>query len=460
MFAMPNITRRDWLRLPAAAAARPLFARPARPNIVVLLADDLGYGDLTSYGAPDIRTPNIDGIGRRGVRFTQFYANGPECSPTRTGLMTGRYQHRVGGLECAIGVGNVGRYDEAEWLAGRGELGLPTSEFTMPRALKDAGYDTACFGKWHLGYGPRFSPNAHGFDEYLGILGGNSDYFKHVEEGGAHVLYHNGKEIHRDGQYTTDMFAAEAIRWLKSRGSKPFFLYLPFNAPHTPIQDPDEFDPKTGTAPVRQHVRRVYAKMVEREDRRIGDVLAQLDSMRAANNTLVIFMSDNGGDGNGYNTPLRGRKGTTWEGGIRVPCQMRWPGVLPEGKITSQVSISMDMLPTIMAACGITPPAGRSFDGTDIMPVLRGARKPFARTLFWRGRRALNIRKAVRDGDMKLVDDNGKQEVHNLAADLTESRNLLPGAEQAAERLRAKLAAWEREVRSPRLRDFPGKKKT
>jgi N-acetylgalactosamine-6-sulfatase len=434
-----------------------LLARAAsrrRPNVVLIVADDLGSGDLSSYGAPDIRTPNIDRIGERGVRFAKFYSNAPDCSPTRSALMTGRYQHRVGGLECAIGVGNVGRYDDAEWLAKRGELGLPVSEIAIPRILRNAGYDTGCFGKWHLGYGEKFSPNRHGFDEYFGIIGGNADYFTHREEGGFNGLHHNGKPVERKG-YTTDLIAEEAIRWLKQRPSdKPFFLYVPFTSPHTPIQDPDGYDPQTGAAPVRQGDRKIYARMVERQDRRVGDLLAQLQAVGAADNTLVIYHSDNGADPNGRNDPLRGRKGTVWEGGIRVPCLMRWPEVLPAGKTISQVGITMDLLPTILAATGAAAPPGRKFDGIDLLPSLTGKVQPFARTLFWRAKRAGRVRKAVREGDLKLVLDEGAEELHDLANDEREQRNLLTEAGDAAARLRAKLAGWEREVMAPRLRPF------
>ncbi len=452
----PDCNRRAFLaRLGAGALplAR-LGAASTRPNIVLFLADDLGFGDIASYGAPDIRTPNIDSIGRRGVRFTSFYTNGPECSPTRSALMTGRYQQRIGGLECAIGVGNVGRYDEAEWLAGRGELGLPLSEYSLPRALKDAGYDTACFGKWHLGYGEKFSPNRHGFDEYFGIMGGGSDYFTHIENGsGDHGLYQNEKPVKRTG-YTTDLFVDEAIAWLKRRKDKPFFLYLPFNAPHTPIQDPDGYDPKTGSAPVRQGHRPTYAKMVEREDKRIGDVLAQLDAMGVSGNTFVIFHSDNGGDANGRNDPYRGKKGSLWEGGIHVPCEMRWPGVLPEGKTISRVTLTMDIMPTLLAAAGVQPPAGRRFDGVDLLPVLTGRRPQFSRSVFWRFKRGTRVAKAAREGDLKLILDSGKEELYDLSRDEREQTNLLPGAAEAAASLRTKLAAWEREVMAPRLRPF------
>ncbi len=447
------MNRRSFLaQLGAAGLAH---AAPRRPNIVLFLADDLGYGDITSYGAPDIRTPNVDAIGARGVRFTSFYTNGPECSPTRSALLTGRYQQRIGGLECAIGVGNVGRYDDAEWLAARGELGLPVTEYTLPRALKDAGYDTACFGKWHLGYSEKFSPNRHGFDEYFGILGGGADYFNHLEpESNEMVLYRNGRPEQRKG-YTTDLFVDEALAWLRQRKDRPFFLYVPFNAPHTPIQDPEGYDPKTGTAPVRQGHRPTFCKMVEREDKRIGDVLAQLEKMGVAGNTLVIFHSDNGADPNGRNLPYRGRKSSLLEGGIRVPCVMRWPGVLPEGKTVSQVTATMDVMPTLLAAAGVKPPAGRRFDGMDLLPLLTGRRAPFSRSICWRAKRGKRVTKAAREGDLKLVLDSGKpDELYDLGRDPGEEKNLLPGATDVAARLRKQLTAWERDVMAPRLREF------
>ena len=445
------MTRREWLCATTASALPGAAAK--RPNIVLILADDLGSRDLSCYGSPDIRTPNIDSLGRRGVRFTQFYANAPECSPTRTALLTGRYQHRAGGLECALGVGDQGRYDEAAWLQQRGELGLPASEITLPRILKDSGYDTGCFGKWHLGYPKKFWPAAHGFDESFGILGGNADYFTHQEEDGRPVLYRNLDTVERTG-YATDLFADAAIDWLKRRSEKPFFLYLPFTTPHTPIQYPEGFDPKTGTAPWRNGDRKTYAKMVERMDARIGDVLAQLDRMGRAGDTLVLFLSDNGGDPNGDNAPLRGRKSSLWEGGIRVPCLLRWPRLGLEGRTNNQVALTMDLLPTLLAAAGVAPPAGRKFDGAGLLPVIGGRRQPFPRTVFWRFRRAENTRKAVRQGDLKLVDDSGKRELHDLAADPLEQRDLLGAMPDRARKLETLLAAWEQDVRAPRLAGF------
>jgi N-acetylgalactosamine-6-sulfatase len=414
--------------------------------VLLIVADDLGYGDIASYGCPDIRTPNIDSIGRAGVRFTQFYANAPECTPTRTALLTGRYPHRVGGLECAIGVGDQGRYDEAIWLQKRGDLGLPAYETTLGQVLRSAGYATACFGKWHLGYPAKFWPDKHGFEESFGVIGGNADYFSHIEAEGKPALYRNGQYVKEQG-YVTDMIGDQAIAWLKKPKDKPFFLYLPFTSPHTPIQDPDAFDPKTGTAP--EGHRPTYAKMVERMDARIGDLLDTVPG-----NTLVIFMSDNGGDPNGRNAPLRGRKSSLFEGGIRVPCMARMPGVLPAGRTSGQVAASMDLFPTILAAAGIEPPRGRSFDGINLLPALTGKVPESERTLFWRYRRGERTLKAVRSGTAKLVIGAEGEHLFDIGRDPGEADNLIAVATPHADRLRKLLAEWERDVTAPRLKAF------
>jgi arylsulfatase A-like enzyme len=321
--------------------------------------------------------------------------------------------------------------------------------------LKSVGYDTAIFGKWHLGYRDKFWPNAHGFDEYLGFLGGGATYFTHREpEEGGHVnFYHNTTKMDVPG-YTTDLFANKAIEWLKVRpADRPFFLYMPFNAPHQPIQDPDSKDPDA-IAPAAPRSRPTYCKMVERLDASVGRLLMQLDRMGAAENTIVLFLSDNGADPNGRNEPYRGRKTTVWEGGIRVPLLIRWPGVVKPGTVTAQPAITMDLLPTFLAAAGAKAPAGRKLDGVNLVPFLRGEQGPFSRTLFWRYKRMKNVRKAVREGNLKYVSDNGEEALHDLASDEREQRNLLPGRSADAEKLKAKLAAWERDVMAPRLRPF------
>ena len=425
------------------------------PNIVLFLADDLGYGDLTSYGCEDISTPQIDAIGDRGVRFTHCYANAPECTPTRAALLTGRYQQRVGGLECAIGVGNVGRYDEAVWLQKKGELGLPATELTLGRILQEAGYDTACFGKWHLGYAKKFSPNRHGFAEYFGILGGNADYFTHREASGAPVLYHNEQPTTENG-YLTDLITAHAIEWLKRRSGKPFLLYVPFTAPHTPVEGPGDAGKVVTAANWNQGDRGTYARMVESMDGGVGRILAQLDAMGVASNTLVLFLSDNGGYGLSRNAPFRGHKGQLYEGGIRVPALARWPGVLPEGATCEQVFLTMDLLPTFLAAAGLKPPPGRVLDGVSVLDVWSRRRQPFPRTVFWRYKRLKNRRKAVLHGQMKYILDNGREQLYHLGEDPGEETNLISELPSIAASLRAKLADWEKQVRAPRLAGFPG----
>jgi len=415
----------------------------SRPNIVFLLADDLGYGDLGCYGAKDIRTPRIDRLAREGVRFTRFYANGPECTPTRTAFLTGRYQQRVGGLECAIGIGGVGRYDDAIRLAEQHQLGLPATEPTISRLLRDAGYATALIGKWHLGYEDCFTPGKHGFDYAFYCVGGGIDYFHHVEEAEATevMLRLNGAPTKRDG-YFTDLITDDAVRWLQ-KTKKPFFLYVPFTAPHTPYQGPDDKARATldrwkqGTADPR-----VYAAMIERMDQAVGRILDALPD-----NTLVIFTSDNGGTASARPCGLRGIKGSTFEGGIRVPCIVRWPGVLPAGTENATVAATFDLTASIARAAGVTP--ARPWDGVDIL----GAKAP-TRTLFWRQRRGDNTWRAVRDGSRKYVSQAKGSKLEEYLFDLDrdpgEQTNLLTEQPSEAARLKKLLANWETEVKPPR----------
>lgn len=444
---MATISRRSVLKTLAAA---PLATRAAtrKLNIVFILADDLGYGDLSSYGSPTIHTPNIDSIGKAGVTFVQYYA-APECSPSRAALLSGQYTQRFGGLECAIGIGNVGRYDEAIWLQKRDELGLPVTAIAMPRILKDGGYETAIIGKWHLGYLPKFSPNRHGFDEFYGILGGNADYFTHQEASTLPCFYRNDKPIDEPG-YMTDLLTQHAVDWLKKRDSaKPFFLYLPYTAPHLPFQGPDD-----AGKPPDDKSRDRYRAMIERMDRGVGEVLAQIERMGAKNHTLVIFTSDNGAIPAGSNVPLRGFKSSVWEGGIRMPCMAMLPGAIRAGSKTPQVAMGMDWLPTFLSATGVRAPEEKQIDGADLWPVMTGAKKPFERTVFFRFKRGQIRRKAVRSGDWKYVWDSGKDELHNLADDEAEAKDLLAARPEITAHLKKKLDAWEMDVRAPRLKDF------
>ncbi len=470
IYTRPTIGRREFLSGLSAASILPSLVlgldstkaqaarQKKRPNIVFILADDLGYGDLGCYGREDIKTPAIDSIAAEGVKFTQYYSNGPECSPTRTAFMTGRYQQRVGGLECAIGTGNVGRYDDAIRLRQSNDLGLPVEETSIARMLKDAGYATAITGKWHLGYEPKFAPHLHGFDYAYYCIGGGMDYFHYLDTAAGYNLFLNGNPVRREGHFT-DLATDEAVTFIDKHADEPFFLYVPYTAPHAPFQGPDDYTPdplpldsplwNQGKAPPE-----VYIAMIEQMDRCIGRILKALDEKGLNNNTVVIFSSDNGGTGSARNAPLSRIKGSTFEGGIRVPAMVRWPGMIPKGVVSDQVCITMDFSASIVRIAGATVPAGREFDGLDIIKLAESGKTPVKRTLFWRGRRGDQTWRAVRDGDIKYIrQTNGKKSeeyLFDLKNDISETKNLLKDRPGEVKRLKALLADWEKNVQHTR----------
>lgn len=429
---------------PLASAQEP---EPERPNIVLILADDLGYGDLGCYGSPDIRTPRIDALAREGMRFTSFYSNGPECTPTRAALLTGRYPQRVGGLECAIGLGNVGRYDDAVRLRDQRRLGLPPEESVIPRMLNQVGYQTALVGKWHLGYEPDLLPARHGWSENFGPLGGAVDYFTHHEPDGELMLYRGAAPVSEAG-YLTDLLSREATAFIRRRRTgSPFFLYLPFTAPHDPYQAPDEPAPKPG--------RKTYRSMVERLDLAVGRVLDSITEAGLAKKTLVIFTSDNGGAGHARNAPFSRGKGTTYEGGIRVPLIVRWPEKIERDSESHQVGATMDLTRSI-ARIASADPGVRPLDGVDLLRMAEPDGGATPRTLFWRLKRGARTRWAVRAGDLKLVrertGDREEEHLFDLSSDPAEQRDLLPQRAEEARLLGSLLRQWEREVMPPRPR--------
>src|ERR1017187_801714 len=294
------------------------------PNVLLIVVDDLGYGDLGCYGSKQIHSPAIDRLAKEGVRLTDCYANAPVCSPTRAALMPGRYPQRAG-FERAIGYGERGR-------------GLAASETSLARMLRGAGYRTALFGKWHLGYDTRFGPNAHGFDEFFGILAPDIDYYGHKEATGEPGLYEGTRLVDRPG-YMTDLIAERALAFIDQNAARPFFLQVAFNAPHFPFQPPGKpedvrtrrnYGPLDGT-------RADYIKMVEHLDLRIGEILRSIDTHKLAATTLVVFVDDNGGERLSVNAPLSGGKYTLSEGGIRVPCLIRWPGVISPETVSGEI---------------------------------------------------------------------------------------------------------------------------
>ena len=437
---------RTFLALVAAAtlvghAAQP--SNPTQPNVVLIMTDDLGYGDLGSYGAPDIRTPNIDRLARRGVRFTDFYANGSSCSPTRAGLIGGRYQQRYA-IETPLPIGGPAS-----------QTGLPVTGHSLPQLLRNAGYATALIGKWHLGYLPAYSPRAHGFETFFGFKSGFIDYYHHNRQDGQPDLFENDEVTTATG-YMTDLITQRSLDVIAKHARQPFFLDVAYNSPHWPYQVPDQptkavdngrhrmpFDQGTNT-------RAEYVRMVERVDQGIAQIVAGLEKHGLIDNTLLIFTNDNGGEWLSRNAPLFNRKFSLWEGGIRVPAIVSWPGRVQAGHVTPQVGITMDLTQTILAAAGVTAPAEAKFDGVNLLPVLEGKSPPQDRTLFWRiNTPALNQR-AVRSGRWKLMRDGGpgRPMLFDVSKDLGERNDLGAAQTDVVKRLHELLTAWEQDVDS------------
>lgn len=410
-----------------------------RPNVVLIITDDVGYGDFGAYGAPDIKTPNIDRLARDGVRFTDFYANGATCTPTRAGLISGRYQQRFT-LEAPLG--NLHSAD--------GVRGLPAAGHSLPQLLKNNGYVTGLVGKWHLGYKPEFSPAAHGFEYFFGFKSGYTDYYQHTSGEGEADLFENDQQVTVPG-YMTDLITERSVRFIEQNSSKPFFLDVAYNAAHWPYQRPDQ------PSVARDHARHLspfdddtnsradYLAILERADQGVGRILAALDRLGLTQSTIVIFTNDNGGEWLSRNDPFFHNKGSVWEGGIRVPAILRWPGHIPGGKVTGQVGITMDLSATILATTGTPVPAEARLEGVNLMPVLEGRAPEIERTLFWRVR-GNRPGQAVRSGDWKLLFDGQRPMLFNVRTDLGERNNLIARHPEVARRLRGLLENWQKNV--------------
>ena len=420
---------------------------PRRPNVIFVLVDDLGYADLGCTGAADVRTPHIDRLAKEGVRCTDFYANAPVCTPTRAAFLTGRWQQRVG-LEWAMGFTAEQRrrqgdrwVDEPDKLA----LGLPTTEPSVARMLQGAGYATACFGKWHLGFKPEYNPTRHGFDEYFGVLLGHADFYSYNYFDGTYHLYENDKPAKAKG-YLTDRINDRAVEYINRQGKKPFFLYVPYNAVHWPFQPPDRPEPALTEKNKYDGTRKDYVAMLGRIDDGVGRMLAALEKQGVADDTLFLFSSDNGGERLSDNAPLFNHKTTLWEGGIRVPCLMRWPARLPQGKVTPQPAITMDLTATILAAAGARPPKDYRPDGIDLLPILTGKQAGQERTFYWRIDRAGRKQKAVRHGQWKFLQDDMVEMLFDLEKDVSERTDLAYRRPDVLAKLKKLLADWEADL--------------
>jgi arylsulfatase A-like enzyme len=373
-----------------------LSAADRRPNVIIIYTDDQGSVDLNCYGSKDLTTPHMDGLAKRGVRFTQFYAAAPVCSPSRAGLLTGRYPVRAGMP------GNAG--------STKGRAGLGTGEVTIAEMMKVAGYVTAHIGKWHLGYTPETMPNGQGFDHSFGHMGGCIDNYSHFfywQGPNRHDLWRNGKEIFEDGKFFPELMAEEAARFIEQNKEKHFFIYFALNTPHYPYQ---------GYAKWLKHYkklpspRNLYAAFLSTQDETIGNLLATLDRLKLREDTIIVFQSDHGHSheerahfGGGSSGPYRGAKFSMFEGGIRVPAIISWPGSLPEGEVRDQVAHSCDWLPTIAELTG-GKLLNKDIDGKSIVKIIKHteAITPH-KVIHWQTGRGKNPRWAVRQGDWKLI---------------------------------------------------------
>jgi arylsulfatase A-like enzyme len=431
----------------------PLFALLAadapRPNIVFVLVDDMGYADLGCMGAKDIRTPNIDRLASEGLKFTDFYANAPVCTPTRTAFITGRWQQRTG-FEWAMGfTAEQYRRVDGKWVEEPDKLalGLSSSETTIAELLKKQGYATGAFGKWHLGYQPEHNPARHGFDEYFGVLLGHADYYRYNYFDGTYCLRDGLEPVKAEG-YLTDLISQRAVKFVQKHAKEPFFLYVPYNAVHSPFQPPNRPLPAVTKEGMYDGDRAGYAAMLEKVDEGVGLLLAELEKQGVLENTLFVLSSDNGGERFSDNAPLFNHKQTLWEGGIRVPCLMRWPAKLPRGQVVKQPAITMDLTATFLAAAGASAAADRPLDGINLLPILLGQEPPRERTFCWRVNRSNRQMKAVRHGDWKYVQDAAVEMLFNLKDDIGERRDLAFRHPEVLADLKNRLKVWEAEMDS------------
>lgn len=424
----------------------PALAAP--PNFVIILADDMGYADPSCYGNDRYETPHIDQLAAEGLRFTDFHSNGYVCSPTRAAFVTGRYQQRTG-------VDTVVFADPERGL--RDNHGLPPEETTFAEILKPLGYKTGIMGKWHLGYAKKFNPVKQGFDQFRGYVSGNVDFQSHIDQADFFDWWQN-LELKDEPGYTTHLINRHAVRFIEENKDGPFCLYVPHEAPHSPYQGPND-PPVRGPnkqPPVKgDEIQRAYREMVQEVDKGVGQIMETLQRLGIAENTFVFFFSDNGGTNHANNGPLRGTKGTPWEGGHRVPGIAWWPNKIKAGTETDATAIGMDLLPTLAELAGVPLPEGVKIDGVSLVSHIFERTPLPERTLYW----GMGGKFAVREGPWKLVvgESTGgkgkgksnarvKPMLFHLENDLGEQTDLAGTQSERAEAMLAKLEAWKKDV--------------
>jgi len=434
IFALLGIAQRDYP------------APPKSPNIIVILTDDQGYGDVGFNGCQDIPTPGIDRIAANGTVFTSGYVSYAVCGPSRAGLITGRYQDRFG-------------FSRNPVLAPRDStVGLPLSEQTLADLLKQAGYTTAAFGKWHLGAHPSLHPNRRGFDEFYGFLSGGHRYFpeeliptigtmlKAQNEGYKTRLMRNTSHVD-ETEYLTDAFSREAGNFIRKNQNTPFFIYLAYNAPHAPLQATEKYLKRF--AHIKDPKRRTYAAMVSAVDDGVNQLLNLLDELKLSENTIVFFLSDNGGpipDNSSSNGVLRGKKGDLYEGGVRVPFAVQWPGQIPAGLKYHSPVISLDIFATAAAVTGIKP--RNPIDGVNLIPYLNGTKKTEPhQSLFWR-QYDLNVF-AMRAGVNKMMIRQDSTTLFDLNQDIGEKNNLAAQQKKQIKAMNQQLQRWKSQLKDP-----------
>lgn len=431
------------LRLAASAQTK------RRPNILFILTDDLGYGDTGLYGQTAYQTPNLDQLAQDGVRFRNAYSAQTVCTPTRVAFFTGRYPART----------PVGLQEPLPFIREIGDtVGLSAEQPTIASLLKRNGYDTALVGKWHAGYYPTYGPWRSGFNEFFGCLSGGIDYFRHVDGNGKTDLWEGqvkGQQVSykkvKTSGYSTDLFTDRAVEFIKQERDRPFYLSLHYTAPHWPFQGPDDkalSNQLVGRDSVPNWIDNGtaanYAALFERLDQGIGKVLQALEESGQAENTIVVFTSDNGGEKFSNFGPYQGKKGSLYEGGIRVPAFIRWPKVIQPNRVSDQVLITQDLTATLLAATGTKPDPDYPLDGINLLPVIRGQKPVFSRTLFWRFEAdPAERQKAIRSGKWKYLSIKGKEFLFDLSTNPGETINLKNKRPDTFAELKARFQEWE-----------------